>query len=190
MNTIKLFIYLLALTIVFNACEMKGDADFDNSNGQNYKEPKLEAEIFYGGKSFTFNLSGEELPDKVVFLSNQMYFKATNDLNQVINIKLAAPDLYSSSEDVFRAIPNLPYSIEDKLAIIQFYAATEQPLTNAATKYAVDDEVVVSEFTENKIVLAYDGNAITGAQLNKYDEEQFNLKLELTYTNFQLTDMR
>ena len=165
-------------------------SDGDNSNEQNSGEAELEAAITYVEKVFTLSLSGEELTENVVFLGKQMYFSASNDLNQAINIKIAAPELYSNSADVFQAIPVLPYAIEDKLASIQFYDPTEQPLTNGASKYAIDGEVVVSEFTEEKIVMAYNGDAITGAQLENTEEEHFNLKLELTYTDFQLTDMR
>jgi len=190
MNLLKMILYLLAVKFFFSAFELNEVADGDDSKEQNGGEPKFEAEIIYGGKTFTFDLHGEELSDKVVFLSNQMYFKASNDLNQVINIKIAAPALYRNSADVFQAIPVLPYAIEDKLASIQFYDPTEQPLTNAASKYVIDGEVVVSEFTEEKIVMAYDGDAITGAQLDNTEEAHFNLTLELTYTDFQLTDMR
>ena len=190
MKSLKMILYLLAVTSFFSACELYEDTDGDDSKEQNSEEPKFEAEIIYGGNTYIFNLNGEELSDKVVFLSNQMYFKASNDINQVIDIKIAAPALYSNSADVFQAIPVLPYAIEDKLASIQFYDPTEQPLTNAANKYAIDGEVVVSAFTEEKIVMAYDGDAITGAQLDNTEEAHFNLKLELTYTDFQLTDMR
>jgi len=190
MKPLKMLLFLFAVTSVLIACESGEDMAGDESEDQGSKEPTLEAEIIYGEEVFTFSLSGEELTDNVVFLSNQMYFKASNEFNQAINIAIAAPDLFSKTAGVFQAIPVLPYAIEDKLASIQFYDPTEQPLTNASSKYAIDDEVVVSEFTEEKIVMAYDGDAITGAQLDKTEKDPFNFTLELTYTDFQLTDMR
>lgn len=190
MNSFKLFVFLLAFSSVLAACELNLDADGEEPGEENSGVPQLDAEITYGGEVFTINLSGEEVTGNVVFLSNQVYFEASNELDQVINIKIAAPTLYTSTAGVFEAIPALPYAIEEKLASIQFYDPTEQELTNAATKYAIGDEVVVSELSENKILLGYEGDAITGAQLSNTDEERFNLKLELTYTNFRITDMR
>jgi len=190
MNLLKLSFFLLAVAFVSSACELNPDVDGDDPEEQERGEPQLDAEISYGNKVITYSLSGEELTDNVVFLSNQVYFEAANELNQTINIKIAAPALYTNTAGVFEAIPALPYAIEDELASIQFYDPTEQPLTNGASKYAIEDEVVVSELSEDKIVVGYDGDAITGAQLNNTDEGRFNLKLELTYTNFQITDMR
>jgi hypothetical protein len=178
--------------MVFVSCETQNTTHENNTENDDAPngEAVFKAELSYDGEVFSFDLTGEELPDKVTYLSNQLYFKATNSLQQVLHIKLAGTDLYNNSSGVFRALPALPYAIEENLASITFYDPTEQPLTNASTKYIIDDEVVVSKLTENTIILAYEGDAITGAQLNNTEEGRFNFSLEVSYSDFELQDMR
>ena len=195
MKYIKPLFYLLGFLLVFVSCEKEKNSIEDNKENNDSEneingETVFKAELSYEGDVFSFNLTGDELPDKVTFLSNQLYFKATNNQQQVLQIKLAGPDLYNSTSGIFRAIPGLPYAIEENLASITFYDPTEQPLTNASTKYIIDNEVVVSKLTENLIIVAYDGDAITGAQLNNTDEGRFNFSLEVNYSNFEIQDMR
>ena len=178
--------------MVFVACETLSIADDNNTENDDAPngETLFKAELSYEGEVFSFDLTGDELPDKVTFLSTQLYIKATNSLQHVLHIKLAGPDLYDNSSGVFRAIPGLPYAIEENLASVTFYNPTEQPVTNASTKYIIDDELVVSKLTENSIILAYEGAAITGAQLNNTEEGRFNFSLEVSYSNFEVQDMR
>lgn len=187
MNQIKRIFYLFSVILLLGACETQ---DNDDNANQNNEEAKFEAEVSYGEEVFTFDLNGDELKDKVVFMANRVNFKATNDQQQVLNIELAGSKLYESTSGVFPALPNLPYEIEEKQASISFYNPSEQPLTGAATKYLIDDEVVVSKLTNSSIILAYEGDAITGGQLNSPDEEHFNLSLKLSYSNFEIQDMR
>lgn len=189
MNRLKVLSYLLLLASMLMACEKSADND-DDEKDNDKQEAKLEAKVTYGGETYTFDLTGDELPDNVVFLSHMAYFKATNKLNQVLHFKLAAPSIHSSRSGVFAATPEFPDPIDDRYGIIQFYDPNEQPLTVAATKYATDDELVVSEFTDTRLFITYDGDAITGSELNNGGDEPFNLKLELSYTNFNLTDLR
>lgn len=193
MNYLKSFFYLFALTFVLNGCELNADADGDNTDDlseENNGEPKLEAKLSYGGKDFSFTLRGDQLTNKVVFMTSRVNFKATNEKQQVLNIELAGTDLYESSSGVFRALPNLPYESEENLASVSFYDPTEQPLTNVATKYLIDDEVVVSKLSEKSIILAYEGDAITGEQLTNTDNGHFSFSLELNYSNFEIQDLR
>lgn len=187
MKHIKSLFYLIVILMVFVSCETQNHTENDDAPSG---EAVLKAELSYDGEVFSFDLTGEELPDKVTFLSNQLYLKASNSLQQVLQIKLAGPDLYNNTSGVFRALPALPYAIEENLATVTFYDPTEQPLTNASTKYLIDDEVVVSEFTDNLIKLEYEGDAITGAQLNNTEEGRFNFSLEVSYSNFEVQDMR
>ena len=187
MKHIKSLFYVIVILMVFISCESQNNTGNDDIPKGN---AVFNAELSYDGEVFSFDLTEEELPDKVTYLSNQLYFKATNSLQQVLHIKLAGTDLYNNSSGVFRAIPTLPYAIEENLASITFYDVTEQPLTNASTKYIIDDEVVVSELTDNSIKLTYEGDAITGAQLNNTDEGRFNFYLELSYSNFEIQDLR
>jgi len=187
MKLIKTVVCFFSIALLLGACEAQNDDDIaDQNNG----ETKLEADVSYGGEVFSFHLSGDELKDKVVFMTNRVNFKVTNDLQQELNIELAGPKLYEGSSGVFSALPNLPYEIDERLASISFYDPSEQPLTSTAIKYLIGDEVVVSKLTNNSIILAYEGDAITGEQLNNPSEGHFKLSINLSYSNFELQDYR
>jgi hypothetical protein len=190
MKYIKPIYFALSILMIFVACDTVDNAETNVANDQGNGKSEFSAKVSYNGEEFNFDLAGDELPDKVVFLSNQLNFKATNNQQQVLSIKLAAPGLYGSISGVFTALPNLPYEIEERLASVSFYNPNERPLTIASTKYLIGNEVLVSKLTENSIILTYEGDAIAGSELNNTEEGRFKFSLELNYSNFEIEDMR
>lgn len=174
------------ILLVFGACK-KSDEPADE-NGNSFAES--ETIILIGDKEYVFNLSGEEIPDKVVFTDVNVSIKLVNNSDQVLRVKLSGPDIYGKSNLKFMAKPNIPFEVTENLASITLYDPNEVPLTNDATKYLIDGEVSVSKLTTNEIELSYDGEGFPGGNFANNTEGRFEAQLSLKLMDFGLLDIR
>ncbi len=194
MKTSVFTLMLSALFLGFPACEKMGDPE--DGNGEDGKGEdgtgiaQSDTRIQFGDTEYAFELTGEEIPDNVIFFNSSVIIKLVNSSGHTLQVDLAGPDIYDSSSSEFLAIPNLPFEAEENLASIQLYDPNEALLNNNAIKYCIDGIVSVDKLTTSEIELTYEGEGLLGGNSTDSAEGRLDVTLELMLTDFGYQDFR
>lgn len=212
MKKIKTFnLLIILLSILFISCnENKTEIKKSNENEiskttvkkekkekKGKKLAKVTVDAIIKGENFTLNAIDFKKSGEVVYLNDGLQFKFVDVNDQLVLVNIFSPEIHKTTPITFsQQISALSVkeqaSTRMKRSRLEIVIPTERKL-ESDSKIFYDGNVVLEEFTDDKIVVSFKGKGFTrnlNPSSSSFEDKLFPMEGKIIVENFKTYDGR